>query len=278
MTPSRLRLMGRTMVALARQECGATLYAPMTYVWCAGALLAAVFLIEANLKAILALGTGIYADPLAQPYVLAAQVCGLYFALWASTAIAREREGGTLEVLFWAPADDLGIILGKVLGALLSAALFSGLVVSFLLVASSVTGLSRPQHVAASLVATLVFVGGMAAFGLFISALTGRVRTAVVVLVAVLTVIFALQFAAAFLGTLPPATLARPLLLMRDSLLVVTTATRILLPTEFLAHALEALALGDTADYLQSLAGALGHLGVFVALSVLALKLRGVRR
>lgn len=271
-------MMWNTIKVLCRHERESTLRAPMAYVWCTGSLLLAALIIETYLQAIRALGIGIYADPLKYPFALATLACGLYFSLWASTTIARERESGTLEVLFWAPVDDLGLILGKVLGGLAASVVFIAVVLGFLAAAARLTGLAFPGDVKTCLLASLVFMASMVALGIFVSALAGRVRTAVVMLAAIVTLFLALQFAVGFLGNLSPEQLSRPLLLMRDSLFLVDRITRVLSPVQHFAWALEAVQLGDGRAYAQSLAGALAHLAAFVAMSVLTLKFRGVRQ
>lgn len=278
MTLRHAGMMWNTMRVLCRHECGSTLRAPMAYVWCTGSLLLAALVIETYLQAIRALGIGIYADPLKYPFALATFACGLYFSLWASTMIARERESGTLEALFWAPVDDLGLILGKILGSLAASAVFIGAVLGFLVAAGRLTGLAFPGDVLACLLASLVFVGSMVAVGIFVSTLASRVRTAVVMLAAAVTVFLGLQFAVGFLGNLPPEQLSRPLLLMRDSLFLVNKIGRVLSPVQYFAWALEAVLVGDGRGYIQSVVSALAHLGAFVALSVLTLKYRGVRQ
>ncbi len=250
----------------------------MAYVWCTGALLLAALVIETYLKAIRALGIGIFADPLKYPFALATLACGLYFSLWASTTIARERESGTLEVLFWAPVDDLGLVLGKILGSLAASVVFIGTVLGFLVAAGRLTGLAFPGDVIACLLASLVFVGSMVAVGTFVSALASRVRTAVVMLAAAVTLFLGLQFAVGFLGNLPPEQLSRPLLFMRDSLFLVNKITRVLSPVQYFAWALEAVQLGDGRGYAQSVASAFAHLAALVGMSVLTLKSKGVRQ
>jgi hypothetical protein len=65
---------------------------------------------------------------------------------------------------------------------------------------------------------------------------------------------------------------------MRDSFFVMTNITRVLSPVRYFAWALEALQIGDGRGYAQSVISALVHLAAFVSLSVLTLKLKGVRQ
>jgi ABC-type transport system involved in multi-copper enzyme maturation permease subunit len=250
----------------------------MVYVWCTGALLLAAFVIQAYLEAIRALGIGVYTDPLKYPFAVAALACALYFSLWASTTISRERENGTLEALFWAPVDDLGLILGKILGVVVASVVFIAVLLGFLVVAARLTGLALPENAFACLPPAILLVGCLAAAGTLVSALASRVRTAVITLVAVVGLFFGLQIATGFLGNLPPDQLSRPLLLMRDSLILLTQITDILSPVQHFSWSLEALQLGNWREYAQSMASGLAHLAAFIAMSVLALKVKGVRR
>jgi ABC-type transport system involved in multi-copper enzyme maturation permease subunit len=250
----------------------------MVYVWCTGGILLAALVTQTYLEAIGALGIGVYEDPLQYPFLLAVEACGLYFSLWASTRISRERESGTLEVLFWTPVDDLGLILGKILGSVTASAVFIFLVLGFLAVAGRLTGLVFPENVAELLLSSIIFVGSMVAVGTFVSTLAGRVRTAVAVLMALVALFLGLQIVVGFLGNLPPEQLSRSLLLMRDSLILLTRITGVLSPVQYFAWSLDALKLGNPGQYDLSVATALAHFSAFVAISVFMLKARGVRK
>lgn len=278
MRPGPKGMMLNVIIVLSKQECWSTLQSPMAYVWCTGGILLAALVIDTYLEAIDTLGIGVYEDPLKYPFLLAVLWCGFYFSLWASTRISRERESGTLEVLFWAPVNDLGLIFGKILGSVTASAVFIVLVLGFLAVASRLTGLAFPQNMAGCLLSSVVFVGSMVAVGTFVSTLAGRIRTAVAMLAVAVAFFLGLQIAVGFLGNLPPEQLSRSLLLMRDSLLLLTKITGILSPVQCFNWSFEALQLGNTRQYALSMAIALTHFAAFVAISVLTLKVRGVRK
>jgi len=267
----------RAAYAIGRQELGSVLTSPMPYVWLSAALALAVFVLDSHLDTIDGLGLGVYADPLIYPIALAGLILGLYLALSASTTITREREAGTLEVLFWTPTSDADLVLGKVLANVVVAAVLAAAVTALLILGALVTGVASRGDLPLAALALLGFLAAMAALGLLLSALAKRVRAAVVILTGIVVLFLSLRVAATVLAALPPEQLSGPMLLLRDGLLVVSAAAGVASPVQHFVWALEALQAQDLSAYLKAGGASIFGLGVSVGLSVLALKLRGVR-
>jgi len=266
------------VIVLAKEECREVLSGPMVYVWCSGGPLLAAFVVQTYLQSLQGMGLAIYEDPLKYPFVLSMLVSGFYFAVWASTRIARERESGTLEVLYWTPLDDLELACGKILGSALAALLCLLWTLCFFAITSWLTTLAFPLYAAPCLLSSSIFLVAMIALGTFISSVASRLRTAIALLAVTILAFLGLQASVGFLGRLAAEQLSRPLLLMRDSANWLSTIVGVVSPFHYLTASLEALSGGTAGVYGVTALGAVGNCAALIVACVVALKLKGIRK
>jgi ABC-type transport system involved in multi-copper enzyme maturation permease subunit len=133
-------------------------------------------------------------NPLNFPFNLAVMATGIYLSLAALIATARERESGTMEVLFYGPVDPLSYMAGKLLENLLSLGLMLAayLGVFFILGWVSHFGcFTFPVH---RIMLACVYAAALIATGICVAALLNSVRTAVLTLSGVWLGFAALQW------------------------------------------------------------------------------------
>ena len=167
---------------------GAGLYVVTTIGCAIAAVLTAVYAGTAREDGLL-----ILANPLTLPLNLAITVGAVYFAFAASAAISRERDSGTLEVLFYGPVDAAGFVAAKYLEQLLSFLVMLVLetVVFVLLSAATNFGLAEIGY---ALLLAVPLVSCIIAFGILVSALTVRARSSFLLLGALLIVFLTAQW------------------------------------------------------------------------------------
>ena len=128
----------------------------------------------------------------------------LFVATEATLSIARPREQGSLQVLFFAPIDETILIIGNFLTGLLVYLLFVILTIPFLLLLVWVANFAIPTILLWALVPTVFAVAAALSFGLFLSAAAPSARAAVLILVAGILILLGLQSAYTALLNIPP--------------------------------------------------------------------------
>lgn len=145
---------------------------------------------------------------LAQPFLLPLQVAlslaMLFVAVESALAIARPREQGSLQILFFAPLDEQILIGGNVLSGLLVYLLFVLLTLPILLLLAWISNYVIPTKLLLAIIPTIIVVGVTITFSLFVSAAAPSARSAVLILVAGILILLGLQSAYTALLNIPP--------------------------------------------------------------------------
>ena len=101
---------------IAWREARAVMRGLGGYVALTLALVAATWVLLIDVRALEAAGLVVLADPFRPPLAIAMLVLAVYLAISAAVSTARDRESGTLEVLFYAPVDEITCVLGRSAG------------------------------------------------------------------------------------------------------------------------------------------------------------------
>ena len=105
---------------IAWREAKAAMRGMGCYIALTLALVAATWMLLVDVRALQAAGVLVLADPFRPSVAVAMLVLALFFAVSAAVSAARDRESGTLEVLFYGPVDEITYVLGKAGGLLLA--------------------------------------------------------------------------------------------------------------------------------------------------------------
>jgi ABC-type transport system involved in multi-copper enzyme maturation permease subunit len=267
----------RAMQRIARQEVRDTLLGWGFYLTAAAGLLVAVLLVYNSVRFVTGSGLEILSRPFSTPVLAAALIAILYTSVGATLAIARAREQGTLQVLFFAPVDSVALIGAHFLAG---TALYAGLVLllaPLLVLLSFLTNVFLPPAIIGGLLLTL-FAGALAvAFGLAISALAPTSRSAVLLLVALAAVVLVIQGGYTALLNVPPTSrYYDALLFLRVLLRLVNDLLRWVSPTAMLSQLLDGAIRADLSSTLQVIGRSLAGMLFWLTLAVLAVRRRGV--
>jgi ABC-type transport system involved in multi-copper enzyme maturation permease subunit len=199
-------------------------------------------------------------------------------ALLAGLSVARERELGTLETLFYGPVSHLDYLLGKHLAYLmaymvmLAAFLVACVVVAFLthLVLSplllAIAGLS---------VATAM---GLIGSGLLVAAVMRTVRGTFLLFVGLMVVVLALEVGQVILTSIVSSRSFAGLIVLRDTMAVLDRIVTWLSPASYLLTGADAAMRQNWPEWIGYVARAVLYGVVTLSLSTELLRRKGVIR
>ena len=268
------------ITVLHRRERRGLLYGIGLYVTVFIALMASVLFLRNQFSFTADNGLAVMSRPLILPFFFSMMLAATYLALVAATSIAREREQGTLEVLFYGPIDYTAYVVGKFMTPLLAclAVVLLDLVWAWAFARLSNFSFSLDLIPVAALAA--LCGATLVAFSILVSALTRSARAAIIVLLLVIIVLAAIQFGYDALATLaPPAEPNRvnPLIFLRDALGWLNQIISWLSPYAYLNDGIDALVSQDVSGYLRTVGLSLLALLAYLAAAVRMMERRGVR-
>jgi ABC-type transport system involved in multi-copper enzyme maturation permease subunit len=263
---------------IAWREARAVMRGMGVYVALALALVAATWVLLIDVRALEAAGLLVLADPFRSPLAIAMLVLAAFLALSAAVSTARDRESGTLEVLFYAPVDEISCVLGKVGGLLVVyVAALPILFASFALLAL-ITGFALTPAILLSLALSIVPVAEVVSFGVLLSVGTSRVRTAVLLLVGATAVLLGAALAYGMVLLVPITDPSSPVLALRDALAAVDAIVWWISPFAYLERVVDGALTGAWRNALMSLAAAVAYTLLMMAGAAYWLRRRGVYR
>ena len=271
---------GRLLAAwlVCHKDLRGLLLSPGTYFVVLLAGLAAHLFLNTLAQSIADSGLAVLSGTFNLPIYSVLFVTGLFLALASVTSISREREQGTLEVLFYGPIDAVAYIGGKLVSFglaylallaiyLLCYALFAGVTgFAFAVPTWAVVGLSVPV------------VMHVVALGTFVSTATRRVRASLAWFLLILLVLLALQFSPDLLEMAPASNrFYPPLRLARIVLERINLAFTWVSPFALLIKGTEAVRRADVLQYVYTAVISAGSVLVLAAGSVYLMWKGGVR-
>jgi len=273
-TPGRLAVAG----VIARREAASAIYGIGGYLALTVALIAGTWILLVDVRALTIGGLLVLADPFGPSLTIALMIVALYLAVSAAVSTARDREIGTLEVLFWGPVDEISYVLGKVGGLLAAFVAALPLLFAVFFLLSLITGFALTAKMLASLALSIVPAAEIIGFGVLLAVGTSRVRTAVLLLVAVIAGLLGINFAYNLILLVPVADAASPVLPLRDTLAALNEVVRWLSPFSYLERVVDGMTRGAWRSAALGLAAALGYTAAVIMLAALWLRRRGVQR
>lgn len=262
---------------IARQELRETLLGWGLFVTVALALLAAVGLVYNSVRFAGESGLAILARPYLTPLVIATTLSLLFVTVLATLAVARPREQGALQVLFFGPVDGPALILAHYLAGMAAFALAIALLVPPLLLLALLTRIPVPPALLLGLVPTVLTAGLGVAFGLFLSAAAPSGRAAILFLVGATLLLLSLQAGYSALLNVPPTSRYYDgLLFARLFLRSVNGLLAWVSPFGMLSGGLSAALRADLPEVLATVLRAIGSTGLWLLLAIRALSRRGV--
>jgi ABC-type transport system involved in multi-copper enzyme maturation permease subunit len=267
-----------TAGVIAWREAKAALRGMGCYVALTLALIAATWILLVDVRALKTAGLLVLTDPFRPSVGVAMLVLALFFAVSAAVSAARDRESGTLEVLFYGPVDEITYVLGKAGGLLLAYLAALPPLLASLGLLSWMSGFALTLPILVSVLLSIVPVAEIIGLGILLSIGIGRVRSAVLLLVGVVGVLLGIKVAYGMVLLVPISDPSSPVLPLRDALAALDAACSWISPFAYLERVVDGATRGDWQSALLSLAAAIVYAVVMLGLAAWWLRRRGVWR
>lgn len=242
------------------------------------ALVAAIWILRIDVRALEAGGLLALADPFRPPVAMAMLVLALFLAVSGAVSVARDRESGTLEVLFYGPVDEITYILGKMGGLVVAYLAALPLLVASLGLLALISGFALTPAILSSLALSIVPAAEIVGFGVLLSVGTSRVRTAILLLVGVTAVLLGAKVAYGTVLLVPISDPSSPVLALRDALAALDRANQWISPFAYLERVVDGAMTGAWRTALGSLVATVAYTGLMIGLAAVWLRRRGVHR
>jgi ABC-type transport system involved in multi-copper enzyme maturation permease subunit len=213
--------------------------------------------------------------PLFLPLLSTVVIVSFYLVILSAVSVTREREHGTLEVLFYGRVSPITFVLGKYVADVLVYVLILALTGLYLTAVSAITNLGLNPALLKTFLLTIFLSSCMVSFGLMAATLTGKIRTCIVVLVAVLPASFIVSFLhqSAAAQVLPWLATAEEIPLVALLIRVVDWVC----PFGYIFRGMNAIQMEVTAPYIANILYSILYTVVLLITAVLFLRWRGVR-
>lgn len=263
---------------VGRRALISSLYSPGIYVVTSLALLAASTLVLNNLAFLDENGLLVLTRPFFLPVFVCTLLLSLYLALHATLQLVREREQGTLKVLFFGPVDGVSYLLGRLWSQLLLFAMAAGLVLLWAIGLGWLTNLLVQMDLLAVLGLGLLTNGAVVAFGLLVGGWGRTARTGLIVFALVVLLALLVQFGDQALLQLASQTQSNrqdPFTFLRAALEMLNGLLLWLSPFAQMSRGMDALLVGDAGRLFLHSGGIVGQMLVYFTGAVWALKRGG---
>ncbi len=275
---SKMADRANAMGVITRREIKSTVGRLGIYVAASLAFLVANLFVRSNLKGVTENGLMVMTNPLNYPLFIAVIIGATYLALTSTISVSRERDQGTLEVLFYGPVDSTTYILAKFLEQLVA---FLGLIVVYIVVFFAISkltnfGLDGSFFAMAGL--SVLLAASTVAFGLLLSTISRSARTSVIVLLLLLTAFLAIDIVAGILNAMSAKDMSATLIYTRVAVDMINRGLKWISPFAYLNRGIVAIGLGSASHILASIGASLLYTAVLLALAIRFLNSRGVRR
>ncbi|MEX0869230.1 MAG: ABC transporter permease subunit [Nitriliruptoraceae bacterium] len=217
-------------------------------------------------------------NPFQVPVLTAVLLLAFLLSVAAVISVARDRQRGTLEVLFYGPIDEASYLGGKLLGQLGVYIVALPILLAGIAALSLFTGFAMTATLLGTLAASIVPAAAVIALGLLLSSLAPSVRSAIILLVVAIAVLVGVGIAATFIGLMPIENPSSPIIPVRDSLTRIAALIDWISPFSHLERVMEQLTIGATGAAFATAVRSLVFAALALAGATVALRKRGVRR
>ena len=263
---------------IARRDLLGMLYGPGIYLVVALGMLVTLPVIAGYLDVVERNRVLILADAFTLPFFVAATIAMLFLALASVATIARERDQGTLEVLFYGPVDVRAYVLAKHLAHVLAFLPIVFGLATLTLAYAGMTGLRLPQAFALEVLLAVFTAAAVAALGVCLSTLARGVRAGIALLGVLMAIFLAIRIGSELLSGIAVTNNVSPLLVLRGVVLAIDAVAGYASPFGLFQSGVDGLVRQDLLAYLSAILLSCLQCAVLLFVSVRLLARRGVRR
>jgi len=266
-----------SMRVLIKRELISSLYGWGVYAAMFVSLLVSSFILRNFLRGIKEENIFISSYPLNFPLFVSVVIISFYLVVVSAISISREKEQGTLEVLFYGPVSSSSFLLGKYFTDMILYIIILGFFALYFLGVSFLTNLGFTYALVKALFLSIFLASCVISFGLFISSLTGKVRSSIIWLVGILLAFLALWFLQRMFLTFPSEAFTSWLLYLRKTLSVTQHLINWISPFSYLSRGMESIRVGSMKPFLINILYSVIYSVILLVLSIYILKAKGVR-
>ncbi|HHT28368.1 MAG TPA: ABC transporter permease subunit [Firmicutes bacterium] len=263
----------------AKRELKSTLYGIGLYV-----VLTIIFLITSyasiRVSIMNVVNNGIEAiqNPISWPFLVTVFLASTYLGLCSAISISREREQGTMEVLFYGPVDSFSYVIGKYLQQILTFGVVLGFSIIYFFLISQITNFGFTAQFLGLLFLSVFLASSMVAFGIFLSTLAKKTIVGVVSFLAL--VLFFLIFWAAHsvIMGISGTNMSTALIYTRLVLDNINLVIQWISPIAYFVRGMVAVSVGSLGQYLLSIISSAIYSAILIALAIITFERRGAKR
>ena len=269
----------QTAIIIHNRDLRIALFGPVLYIVTTVSMLVGIVIIRNYLSYIESNGLFPMPDLFSFPFRWVIIVTGVYLAFSAVVAIARERESGAMELLFYGPVDNVSYVIGKYSAQFTLYCLLIVLYLICFLILSNIAGVQIPASFFMMILLS-VFTGAyLISVGVFVSTMSSSVRSATLVFLVLIASTLLIQGSQAWLSNIAPESdYYNPVLLLQQLLGLVQTGLSWLSPFSYLNYGVDEMLRGNTNAFLRVIVLPIVFCLLFIVSSVIGLKFRGVRQ
>lgn len=262
-----------------KREIRSTLYGIGLYITLALIFLAAsYFFVNSTLRTVADAGIMALANPITSPLFISVGLAATYLGLCSSLSISRDRDLGTLEVLFYGPVDAVSYVLGKYVHQLLAYVV----VLLFALVnfygISWVTNVGFSSDIIGIMVLSIFLTSCMVSFGIVLSVSTRRMIVSVVLFLALVLFFLVFSIVHGWVMSIAGQNLTTAMVYVRVILDNANEFVKWISPVDYYLRGMNAVMRQDPGGYALSILSSAVYSAVLLALSVWMFGRKGVRR
>jgi len=277
MIGNRLSSAVQTVQALVKRDFYSSLRGWGLYVATFVSFLASSFLLKNYLGTIKEKNILISSDPLNFPLLISLVAISFYLAIVSVVSISREKDQGTLEVLFYGRVNCTSYLVAKFLADMLVYLFFVCFLILYFMALSALTNLGFSWALVKGIFLSIFSVSCVISFSLFISSLTSKMRSSIIWLVAVLSVFLAIQVSHSLLVRLQEGAPSTSQQYLRTTLGVLSQSMGWISPFSYLRRGMESISIGSTRLYGMNILYSLIYSLILLVSAVIVLERKGVR-
>ena len=276
---SKLYKQIQTALTIHRRDFRITIFGPVLYIVTTISIAIGIVIIRNYLNYIESNGLYPMPDLFSFPFRWIIILTSVYLAFSVVIAIARERESGAMELLFYGPVDNVSYVLGKYSAQLTVYCLLIILYLICFFILSNIAGVQIPGSFYMMMLLSLVTGAYLISVGVFVSTMSRNVRSATLVFLTLIASTLLIQASQAWLSNIAPESdYYNPVLLLQQLLGWIQVVLTWLSPFSYLNYGVSEMLRGNMSAFLRVVGLSFVFCITFVFSSIIGLKIRGVRQ
>lgn len=263
--------------AVVRRELRSTFYGLGFYCILTISFLVSFFIVKSYTDSMGGSGIAVSKSPLEYPLYVTATALALYVALCASMSVSREREQGTLEVLFSGPINSTAYVAARFSEQMMVFIAALGAATIYFFAISLLSGLELGLRFWATALSSVLLASYMSAFGLFLSTIARSARVSTLVFLLANAVFLGTRTASAILSGTANEALSAAVVYVKKGIVAADSVLRWVSPFSYGLWLTDSIEFRGASAVVLVVLTAIVYTAVFLVLCVKTLDRRGVR-